>query len=587
MKFSETKWSLYDHNPRDQQIEIINEILTAMDKGYKNIILEAGTGVGKSAIATTIANYVENSYIITMTNQLLQQYLHDFDYMIEEIKGRANYTCNYGGNCKECQVVTENQKRFQNYVDALKQYEENPGKYTKPQKPEKMEKCGEDCPYSEALKMALSNKHVITNYDFLHYAGNYAGIMPERKLLILDEAHNLEKKVMQLVVKTFNRKTIYKDYNFDIFDGVAEHQMTLKSIQQPGYWINISEKIIKEIKTKLNKYVNSIGEMSESEYERDDIVKEYSKDISKYNDIIKILKDGNWIIETPTKKEILADDTYLTRNKEEGLKAYLKPLTIADYTNDLLHFGETRLFMTGTLGNKNMFCKWIGVDPNETYYIYKKSPFPVENRRIIKDYAGKMSGRTNGEPNWKSENAMIKIHDILDDHKGEKGVIHVSSNAQAWWVLEELRPYSRRWFKVAYGRNREQQIQDFEDNDRDMVLIGAGIKDGVDFKGDKCRFQIIFKMPFPSLAGTQVNIRKRFDNTWYIYQTIMPLMQAYGRGIRDMEDYCVTYVLDSDFDNLLDNYSHLFNEYFLEAIEGYVPKQKKIRRVKRVRARAK
>ena len=94
------------------------------------------------------------------------------------------------------------------------------------------------------------------------------------------------------------------------------------------------------------------------------------------------------------------------------------------------------------------------------------------------------------------------------------------------------------------------------------------VKDGVDFKGDKCRFQIIFKIPYPSLAGKQVNIRMHYDESWYNYQTIMPLMQAYGRGIRDMDDYCDCYIIDNDFEKLLRKYKFLFNEYFLEAIKG-------------------
>ena len=76
-------------------------------------------------------------------------------------------------------------------------------------------------------------------------------------------------------------------------------------------------------------------------------------------------------------------------------------------------------------------------------------------------------------------------------------------------------------------------------------------------------------MPFPNLGSKQINIRKSKDEAWYNYKTIMPLMQSYGRGIRDMDDYCDTYVLDSDFERLLNNYSYFFNEYFLEAIVGY------------------
>lgn len=596
-------FTLLGHTPRPEQEKIIQEILTAISEGYKNIILEAGTGTGKSAIATTIANheeFIENSYIVTMTNQLLQQYLHDFDYMVKEIKGRGNYHCNFKGCCDDCYVKEENNIMLRNYNQALKDYNNNPHKYEKPKKPILINLCGKNdknkkqaaypyCPYIKALRDALKHPHVISNYDYLYIAGNYAGILPERELLILDEAHNLEKKIMQLITTTLNRKIIYRDYELDIFDGIAEHGMKLKDIKEPKYWIGICDKLIQTITMRLNNYIkNEYGDENNSLdqlMKNDDVVKKYKKDIEKYEKLIKSLHDEKWVIELPTKKDILSDNSYLTNAKVKGLNVQFKPLTIADYTETLFHFGKIRLFMTGTLGDKNKFCNWLGINPDETYYIYQKSPFPIENRPIIRDYAGRMSGRNKhtGEPNWKNEESLIKIHDILEEHKDEKGVIHVSSNEQAWYIRNELKDYCRRPFQVAYGKSREESIEKFEKWDGNMVLIGAGIKDGVDFKGDKCRFQIIFKMPFPSLAGAQVNIRKRYDNVWYIYQTVMPLMQAYGRGIRDENDYCTTYVLDSDFDRLLNDYSYLFNEYFLEAVRGFVPKRDKVRRVRRVR----
>ena len=591
MIFSESKWSLKKYNPRPEQVNIINEILSAIDQGYKNIILEAGTGTGKSAIATTIANYVDNSYIITMTNQLLQQYLDDFDYMVEEIKGRSNYSCNYGGDCGDCEISNRNRNRLLNYKKAQTDYKINPDKYTKPEKPRMLNKCGafdnkkimpeySMCPYSYALKEALTEDNVITNYDFLHYAGNFAGILPERDLIIFDESHNLESKIMQLIVKTFNRKTIYQEYGIDIFDGIVEHNMTLKSIQEPRYWINICTSIIRTIKANQAKYLN--GNLYDPE---DEIIKEYERTLKKYEEIIRILSEEDWIIETPTKKAILEDNTHLTNSREKSLIAELKPFMISDYTENLFHFGETRLFMTGTLGSKEKFCKWLGLDINETYYIYVKSPFPVSHRPIIRDYVGSMSGtnQRTKRPNWENEDALIKIHDLLEEHKQEKGVIHVSSNQQAWWIRNQLKLYLRRPLQVASGRNREESIKKFEEWEGNMVLIGAGIKDGVDFKGDKCRFQILFKMPKPSIASVQTIKRAKVDPVWYAYQTIMPVMQAYGRGIRDADDYCVTYVIDSEFDKLLNQYGDLFNEYFIEAIEDFTPKSNGVRRVRRVK----
>ena len=190
-----------------------------------------------------------------------------------------------------------------------------------------------------------------------------------------------------------------------------------------------------------------------------------------------------------------------------------------------------------------------------------------------------MSGRKGQNPNWRNPQAIQKIQGIIKKHQHEKGVIHTSSNQQAWFIKKML---NSKLVWVAQGKDRENTIRRFESSHRPVIIIGAGLKDGVDFKGDKCRYQIMFKMPYPSLAGKQVNIRMHYDQSWYAYQTIMPLMQAYGRGIRDTDDYCVMYILDSDFDRLLNQHNYLFNEYFLEAIRS----PKKIR-PKPVKAEAK
>ena len=62
-------------------------------------------------------------------------------------------------------------------------------------------------------------------------------------------------------------------------------------------------------------------------------------------------------------------------------------------------------------------------------------------------------------------------------------------------------------------------------------------------------------------------VRKQTDPIWYLNQTVQPLQQAYGRGIRDADDYCKMYILDEDFEHLVSKYNCLFNEYFLEGIQ--------------------
>ena len=531
-------WSLKQYPPRPEQKKIINEIIEALEMGFKNIIVEAGTGTGKSAIATTIANYIGDSYILTMTKQLQNQYLDDFEYMLAEIKGKSNYNCQRtDSTCDDC------------YIDD---YNDEASK--------KIPHCN-SCPYRTTLKHAQKSPCMLTNYDYLYMAGNYADIFQSRKLLVLDESHNLEKKIMSFIGKSLNRQRIFKRYGLDIFYPITQGN-TLKSIDNEDYWVGTLHHLIQ---IGLN---NKSLEPTRKGREL------YDKDIQKFQYLITQLEDteSKFIIELPTKKDIQKDK--LEDGKfHNGLKAEFKPLTISDYSNSLLDFGDIRLFMTGTLGNKDKFCEWIGIDPTETYYIYVKSPFPVEHRPIIKNYVGSMSNNR-----WNNTNGITKIKEIISKHKGEKGVIHTSSNQQAWFIKKSLNS-KNVW--VAYGKTREDTIRRFEHTRKPVILVGAGIKDGVDFKHDKCRYQIIFKIPYPSLAGKQVNIRMHYDPSWYAYQTIMPLMQAYGRGIRDSTDYCTCYILDNDFEKLLRKYNYLFNEYFLEAIKGTV-KPKRVPRPIRV-----
>lgn len=560
-------WSLSKDHPRPEQIRIINEIIEALEMGFKNIIVEAGTGTGKSAIATTIANFVNSSYICTMTNQLQAQYLEDFKHMLTEIKGRSNYRCNYNETCENCYIKYINQNNITSaklniladtnfdleYVESLGEDEQ----YLFLSKI-KVFPC-KNCRYLKAFKAAINSPNIITNYDYLYNAGVYGKLLTPRSLIILDESHNLEKKVMNMISETLNRRKIIRDYAFDIFYPVTQGK-TLKSINSNEYWIGVCNHIIDIIKKEKQDFITKNTKLGLSEEDID--TSQFSKKINNYTKLIKHL-ENDWIVELPKKEDILKDTDF---NKK--LKVKFKPLTVEDYTKPILDLGVIRLFLTGTLGSHDKFCEWIGIDPKETYYIYVKSPFPVSNRPIIKSYVGNMAGKTNGKYNWEIlfDKSISKVKEIIKKHAGEKGVIHTSSNKQSFMIKKALGNTIKSY--IAQGKERNKWINKFEQSTGPCLLIGAGIKDGVDFKYEKCRFQILFKMPNLYVGSVQVQKRKYYDKTWYAYQTVMPLMQSYGRGIRDVTDYCTTYVLDSDFERLLREYKYLFNEYFLEAIKG-------------------
>src|SRR5690606_31857510 len=78
-------------SPREGQLNIIRCLSEAIEQGYPYLILEAGTGTGKSAVATTLARMYQPAYILTMTKQLQAQYASEFGYPL--VKGRGNFAC--------------------------------------------------------------------------------------------------------------------------------------------------------------------------------------------------------------------------------------------------------------------------------------------------------------------------------------------------------------------------------------------------------------------------------------------------------------------------------------------------------------
>ncbi|WP_405284126.1 helicase C-terminal domain-containing protein [Methanobrevibacter sp.] len=531
-------WSLKGHYPRNSQIKLINKINWAIGEGYKYIILEAGTGIGKSAIATTLANMYEDSYILTMTKQLQEQYLDDFGDMLVEIKGRGNYKCNYKGNCDFCIKAEYN-----------------------------LRKCS-DCEYNQAFKKAVEAKNVITNYDYLYYAGVANPLLDSRELLILDEAHNLERKMLMLSSSELNREYISTKFGIDIFEPLMYGTKSINELKRnPDYWIELCDDLIKECKKRIKKIEGDADksvqvtldefESNPSKYSNFDYIEKQNleQDMKSFASISLGLSYKELIIDLPDKNSIL--------NNAMDISAEFKPYSVLDDTQNLLKLGNVCIFLTGTLGSKDKFCEWNNINPDETYYIYEKSPFDVAKRPIYVDFVGRMSGFRRGIPKWKNKRAINKIKEILDMHKNENGVIHTSSNEQAFWIIDQLREYN---LMFVGGEDRNRTLKEFAESKENIILIGASIKDGVDFKGDLCRFQIVFKVPYPQL-NEQVKYRRDLDPKWFYYQTVMALMQAYGRGIRDSDDYCVMYIIDSSFKQLFDYNRGFFNEYFAEAIQ--------------------
>ena len=238
------------------------------------------------------------------------------------------------------------------------------------------------------------------------------------------------------------------------------------------------------------------------------------------------------------------------------------PIKIDKYADLFFQHGEICIFMSATILDYKNYAKWLGINEDEIYAIRRESPFDT-HRNPIKTYENISLNYDNREKN--APKTIPIIEDILKNHENEKGIIHTVNNYFRDYLSDNL-DSDRIISHNSY--NRERKLKEFEESDEPLVFISPSMDEGVDLPGDKCRFQIIYKIPYPYLEK-QVNIRKNIDMGWYHYNTIVRLLQTYGRGMRYQDDYCQTYFIDDTsnlfyWDNMLYN---LIPDFFKNAID--------------------
>ena len=472
-------------NPRKDQLETISEIINAISNGYKYIILEAGTGTGKSAIATSLAQYFKSSYILTHTKQLQKQYYSDFkDLGFEIVKGRSNFYCNkylkenIKKTCDEGKCIVEG-------YDCEYRLKNN-------------------CNYYNQKIQGLNTCNIISNYQYLFYELNYIEDFSNRKLMVFDEAHNLESILMNLLTCEISKNDLKKYINYNLSDTLINAEVS--------DWIGFLEDIKLRYLTQIEK---------ESDIERISFMKMQVYNLAHCIESIKVDSDI-WICDF----------------KDEFLQ--FKPLKVNNYANRMFfNYADICLFMSATILDYQLFARWLGISIDEVYPIRKKSPFNI-NFNPIKTY-----NDFNLSYSFIKVNALKTvptINEILNNHANEKGLIHTISSKCQDFLVDNL---NNPRLITHNSENRLEQFEKFKKSDDPLVFISPSVAEGVDLPLDLCRFQIMFKLPRPDWGDRQIYLRSNIDLEWYDYQTCLKLLQMHGRGMRQENDYCMNYFIDN------------------------------------------
>lgn len=267
---------------------------------------------------------------------------------------------------------------------------------------------------------------------------------------------------------------------------------------------------------------------------------------------LKEYKDNpnNWVLES----------SYNEKAKQRELS--LEPIWAYDYLDKYIFSHYDMVFlMSGTILDKSLFCQLNGLDVSKAVYYSIPSPFNVKNRPIFYMPLGKMS-YTNKTETFKRYIPYIKK--LLDKYKGKKGIIHTNSFELSNWIKESIDD-PRLIFHDS--TNKDEMLELHLRSEKPTVIVSPALSTGVSFDNDAARFQIIAKIPYPSLASQKNKLRMKNNPDWYSWKTSANLQQACGRVVRSGLDYGDTIILDSSFGDVIKYSSHFLPEWFQKAIK--------------------
>ena len=541
---------LAKYKPRKEQKEALSFIESEYQKNKLNkfFLLNLPVGSGKSHLALMIADWYKKNVnrmarvdIITNSKILQDQYSGEYE-SICDLKGKENYECqSYSCSCAQGSEFNRLNKTS----------------------------C-ESCPYSNARESYISGGVSLTNfYLYILYAMYNPKLMESRdaRVLIVDEAHEFDD-VMSDFVSIKITEAIVKKFKFS---NEYEIMKRLKGVISIANYVEFLKFLASEILTTIESMENGMSSAPRNvkEDKRDlkiskvlktknmDVkIMQLATDLKQYQTKIEIfLKEykenpNNWVLETNYNEKL--------RQKELSLE----PIWAYDYLDKYVfsHY-DMVILMSGTILDKNLFCQLNGLDVTKAVYYSIRSPFNPKNRPIYYMPVGKMSYKSKEET---FKRYIPYIQKLLDKYKNKKGIIHTNSFELAKWIEGAIKD-PRLIFHDS--TNKDEMLRFHKESDKPTVIVSPSMDTGVSFDNDDARFQIIAKVPYPSLGSQKNKLRQSNNPDWYSWKTVSGIVQMTGRPVRSNLDYADTIIIDGSFGDVIKHSSQFLPDWIQEAIK--------------------
>lgn len=510
---------------RATQTQALQGVQDAFSGDKKFYVLEGPTGFGKSGVGIATASwaktlnsavgevYEKGGYILSPQKVLTKQYVDDFaPNGLVELRGQANYTCHnfteQAGMEIDCEV-------------ASMMYEEE----------HNFETC---TGYKPAKRMFQSSPMGVTNFDYYLNETMHAGQLKNRNLLVLDEAHNCEGKILGFTNTVIDTRRCEE---YGVLGGLPTFSAGYN--EDVANWLHNS--FVPAYETRKRDLKTQIGIAKETQDKELAV-----KLLKKVQSMERFMGRVNYFLNAEDRRDWLAWSDWDAEKRKGTNDLTMKPLTATLFANDILFSKASKvLLMSATILDFSTFMRNLGIDPAMASCLAVDSEFPLENRPIFFKPCGNMGRKTKAAAIPKLAEFLAKI---LRKYATKKGIVHTHSYENNRYFIDYLR--AEFGYRIITHDNkpgsRDRAVMEHISSPEPTVLFSPSMTEGLDLKEDLARFCVVTKVPYP-FRDPYVKARMDRDPAWYQWLTALVLEQATGRVVRSMTDKAHTYILDEGF----------------------------------------
>ena len=529
---------LFPINGQDRLIEQV--LIEFFVNKKRNVILSAPTGTGKSIIGGVVARVfakvfeeetddVYPAMLVVHSNSLVKQYGQTFSKFKSEefhqIIGAANYTC-------AAASALSVEKRPFTGEDCFKSVADN----------ETQKRFCDTCAYARAKSYINNTKCLITNYSYHFISSMYSHHVKPRKIVIFDEAHNIndvfcEHNAIYLSVERIDRyiDELKKFFPGELkvqLDAFAEYKRFLeKQTISEGNYIEFIKLLVKTY-TSISRYITNAANPNNLEryLKLKKMAKKYADFACKISDLISYQYE------------------HVLEVKENEFS--IKPVFVDTMSGIIL--SEYNLFMSATISDSYMLTT-VGLKEQDTAFIKMPPVYEAENKTVV--YCGAHRLNYTAMKNEEViEDLREMVSEIVKDANKDnyKGLMLTPSFAVGELLSKKL-PKGTKLFLHKPGEKVDSIISQFKKHKGAALLVSPSIYEGLDFADDDSRYQIIVKAPYPSLGEKRMKyIADRYPEIYRI-MTLKKIVQGIGRSCRNKDDWCITFLLDANAQQLFDS----------------------------------